>query len=88
MSLREKIKIAITAENKTGGAFNKFKKDVNATNNLVKNLRNQLIAAFGVRELVRAGDTFINIQNRMNALTGSAEETAQAMAHMNRIANQ
>ncbi len=88
MSLREKIKIAITAENKTGGAFNKFKKDVNSTNNAIRNLRNQLIAAFGVREIIRAGDTFINIQNRMNALTGSAEETAQAMAHMNRIANQ
>jgi tape measure domain-containing protein len=88
MSLREKIKIAITAENKTGGAFNKFKKDVNATNNAIKNLRNQLIAAFGVREIIRAGDAFINIQNRMNALTGSAEETAKAMAHMNRIANE
>ena len=88
MSLREKIKIAITAENKTGSAFNKFKKDVNSTNNAIRNLRNQLIAAFGVREIIRAGDTFINIQNRMNALTGSAEETAQAMAHMNRIANQ
>jgi len=88
MSLREKIKIAITAENKTGGAFNKFKKDVNATNNAIKNLRNQLIAAFGVREIVRAGDAFVNIQNRMMALTGSAEETAKAMAHIKRIANE
>jgi len=88
MSLREKIKIALTAENKTGGAFNKFKKDVNATNNAIKNLRNQLIAAFGVREIVRAGDAFVNIQNRMMALTGSAEETAKAMAHIKRIANE
>ena len=88
MSLREKIKIAITAENKTGGAFNKFKKDVNTTNNAIKNLRNQLIAAFGVREIVRAGDAFVNIQNRMMALTGSAEETAKAMAHIKRIANE
>ena len=88
MSLREKIKIALTAENKTGGAFNKFKKDVNATNNAIKNLRNQLITAFGVREIVRAGDAFVNIQNRMMALTGSAEETAKAMAHIKRIANE
>ena len=88
MSLREKIQIALTAENKTGGAFKQFKKDVNATNNAIKNLRNQLIAAFGVREIVRAGDAFVNIQNRMMALTGSAEETAKAMAHIKRIANE
>jgi len=82
------IKIRLLGENRTGAAFNKFKKDVDSTQSAIKNLRNQIIAAFGVRELVRAGDTFVNLQNRMGALTGTAEGTANAMAHMKRIANE
>jgi len=82
------IKIRLLGENRTGAAFNKFKRDVDSTQNSIRNLRNQLVAAFGVRELVRAGDTFVNLQNRMGALTGSAEGTANAMAHMKRIANE
>jgi tape measure domain-containing protein len=82
------IKIRLLGENRTGAAFNKFKRDVNSTQDSIRNLRNQIIAAFGVRELVRAGDTFVNLQNRMGALTGSAEGTANAMAHMKRIANE
>ena len=80
------IKVRITGENKTGAAFRKFKGDIDSTQNAVRSLRNQLIAAFGVRELVQAGDTFVNLQNRMGALTGTAEGTAEAMAHMKRIA--
>jgi tape measure domain-containing protein len=82
------IKIRLLGENRTGAAFNKFKRDVNSTQDSIRNLRNTLVAAFGVRELVRAGDTFVNLQNRMGALTGSAEGTANAMAHMKRIANE
>ena len=80
------IKVRITGENKTGAAFRKFKGDIDSTQNAVRSLRNQLIAAFGVRELVQAGDTFVNLQNRMGALTGSVEGSAEAMAHMKRIA--
>ena len=80
------IKVRITGENKTGAAFKKFKGDIDSTQNAVRSLRNQIIAAFGVRELVQAGDTFVNLQNRMGALTGTAEGTAEAMAHMKRIA--
>ena len=80
------IKVRILGENKTGAAFRKFKGDIDSTQNAVRSLRNQIIAAFGVRELVQAGDTFVNLQNRMGALTGTAEGTAEAMAHMKRIA--
>ena len=80
------VRVRILGENKTGAAFNKFKKDINSTQSAIANLRNQIIAAFGVRELVRAGDTFVNLQNRMGALTGSVEGSAEAMAHMKRIA--
>ena len=80
------VRVRILGENKTGAAFNKFKKDINSTQSALASLRNQIIAAFGVRELVRAGDTFVNLQNRMGALTGTAEGTANAMAHMKRIA--
>ena len=75
------IKVRILGENKTGAAFRKFKGDIDSTQNAVRSLRNQIIAAFGVRELVQAGDTFVNLQNRMGALTGTAEGTAEAMAH-------
>ena len=85
---RQDIKVRITGENKTGAAFKKFKGDVDSTKNAIASLRNQIIAAFGVREIIRAGDTFVNVQNRMMALSGSAEKTADAMAHMKRIANE
>ena len=80
------IRVRLLGENKTGAAFKKFRQDVDSTQNSIRNLRNTLIAAFSVRELVQAGDTFVNIQNRMGALTGSTQGTADAMAHMKRIA--
>jgi len=79
-------KIRLTARNETGSAFNKFKRDIDSTQDSIRSLRNQIIAAFSARELIQAGDTFVNLQNRMGALTGTAEGTAQAMAHMKRIA--
>nr|BAR29258.1 tail length tape measure protein [uncultured Mediterranean phage uvMED]BAR29321.1 tail length tape measure protein [uncultured Mediterranean phage uvMED]BAR29409.1 tail length tape measure protein [uncultured Mediterranean phage uvMED] len=85
---RQDIKVRILGENKTGAAFKKFRGDVDSTKSAIASLRNQIIAAFGVREIIRAGDTFVNVQNRMMALSGSAEKTAGAMAHMKRIANE
>jgi tape measure domain-containing protein len=80
------IKVRLLGENKTGAAFNKFKKDVEGTQSSLKNLRNTLITAFSVREITQAADQFVNIQNRMGALTGSVEGTAKAMSEMKRIA--
>jgi hypothetical protein len=46
------IKIRLLGENRTGAAFNKFKRDVNSTQDSIRNLRNTLVAAFGVTEWV------------------------------------
>tara|TARA_R100001163_G_scaffold9379_3_gene8992 strand:+ start:2558 stop:4234 length:1677 start_codon:yes stop_codon:yes gene_type:complete len=73
-------------DNRTSKMFNQFRKDTRSSSHAINNLRNQIIAAFSVRELVTAGDTFVNLQNRMGALTGNATDTADAMAHMKRIA--
>tara|TARA_B100000963_G_scaffold216298_1_gene188650 strand:- start:7059 stop:8747 length:1689 start_codon:yes stop_codon:yes gene_type:complete len=75
-------------DNRTSKMFNQFRKDARSSSHAINNLRNQIIAAFSVRELVRAGDSFVNIQNRMQALTGSTEQTADAMANIKRIANE
>ncbi len=83
---RSDVKVRITGENKSGAAFKKFRGDINSTKNAISSLRNQFIAAFGVRELIRAGDTFVNLQNRMGALTNSVDGSAKALAHMKRIA--
>ena len=80
------IRVRLLGENKTGAAFRKFRQDVDSTQSSIRNLRNTLIAAFSIRELVQAGDTFVNLQNRMGTLTGTAEGSAEAMAHMKRIA--
>ena len=82
-----KYQIDLLANNKSAAALNKFKKDVNGVNNVVRNLGQTLIAAFSVREIVNAANVMIGVENRMNALTGSAEKTAQAMNHMRRIAS-
>tara|TARA_R100000655_G_scaffold107760_1_gene158662 strand:+ start:97 stop:1782 length:1686 start_codon:yes stop_codon:yes gene_type:complete len=75
-------------DNRTSKMFNQFRKDTRSSSHAINNLRNQIVAAFSVRELVRAGDSFVNIQNRMQALTGSTEQTASAMANIKRIANE
>lgn len=80
------IRVRIVGENKTGQAFRKFKQDVDKTQNSLKALRNTIITAFSVREIVQASDAFVSLQNRMGALTGSVEGSAIAMAHMKRIA--
>jgi len=85
---RSDIHIRMFGDNRTSKMFNQFRKDARSSSHAINNLRNQIIAAFSVRELVRAGDSFVNIQNRMQALTGSTEQTADAMANIKRIANE
>ncbi len=67
-------------------AVNSFKRNINSTNQALASLRNTIVTAFGVREIVNAANVMIGVENRMNALTGSAAETAKAMDHMRRIA--
>ena len=85
---RSDIHIRMFGDNRTSKMFNQFRKDARSSSHAINNLRNQIVAAFSVRELVRAGDSFVNIQNRMQALTGSTEQTADAMANIKRIANE
>jgi len=85
---RSDIHIRMFGDNRTSKMFNQFRKDTRSSSHAINNLRNQIVAAFSVRELVRAGDSFVNIQNRMQALTGSTEQTASAMANIKRIANE
>ena len=72
---------------KSAKAVNSFKKNINSTNQALASLRNTIVAAFSVREIVNAANVMIGVENRMNALTGSAEKTAIAMDHMRRIAS-
>jgi tape measure domain-containing protein len=71
---------------KSAKAVNSFKRNINSTNQALASLRNTIVTAFGVREIVNAANVMIGVENRMNALTGSAAETAKAMDHMRRIA--
>ena len=88
MALPKGMKYVITmfADNKATASLNRFKRDIGGVNNAAAQLRNTLAAAFSVRELVDAANVMIGVKNRMDAFTGSAEETAKAMAHMKRIA--
>ncbi len=88
MSKFSDLHIRMFGDNRTSKMFNQFRKDARSSSHAINNLRNQIVAAFSVRELVRAGDSFVNIQNRMQALTGSTEQTADAMANIKRIANE
>jgi tape measure domain-containing protein len=81
-----KYQIDLLANNKSAAALNKFKRDIGGVNSVVSQLGQTLAAAFSVRELVEAANVMIGVKNRMDAFTGSAEETAMAMDHMRRIA--
>lgn len=83
---KQDIRFSIIGDDKSKGAINKFQKNIDKTNNTLKNLRNTIVAAFSVREIVNAANVMIGVENRMNALTGSAEKTGIAMDHMRRIA--
>ena len=88
MALPKGLKYVITmfADNKATASLNRFKRDIGGVNGAAAQLRNTLAAAFSARELVEAANVMIGVKNRMDAFTGSAEETASAMAHMKRIA--
>ena len=81
------IHFSIIGNDKSAKAINSFKKNVGGTSQALAQLRNTIIAAFSVREIVHAANVMIGVENRMNALTGSAEKTAIAMNHMRRIAS-
>jgi tape measure domain-containing protein len=83
---KQAFRIELLASNKSAAALNRFKKDIGGVNNVVSQLGQTLAAAFSVRELVEAANVMIGVKNRMDAFTGSAEETAAAMNHMKRIA--
>ena len=81
------IHFSIIGNDQSAKAINSFKKNVGGTSQALAQLRNTIIAAFSVREIVHAANVMIGVENRMNALTGSAEKTAIAMNHMRRIAS-
>jgi tape measure domain-containing protein len=81
------IHFSIIGNDQSAKAIGSFKKNIGGTSQMLSQLRNQIVAAFGVREIVNAANVMIGVENRMNALTGSAEKTAIAMNHMRRIAS-
>ena len=81
-----KYQIDLLANNKSGAALKKFKGDINSVHNQVTRLGATIVAAFGTREIVQAANVMVGVENRMNALTGSATATAHAMDSMKRIA--
>ena len=81
-----KYQIDLLANNKSGAALKKFKGDINSVHNQVTRLGATIAAAFGTREIIQAANVMVGVENRMNALTGSATETAHAMDSMKRIA--
>ena len=80
------IHFNIFGNDKSKKAFNSFSKSTKQANDSLKTLRNTIIGAFSVREIVQAGNVMIGVRNRMQAFTGSVEETSKAMDHMKRIA--
>ena len=80
------IHFNIFGNDKSKKAFNSFNKSTKQANDSLKTLRNTIIGAFSIREIVQAGNVMIGVRNRMQAFTGSVEETSKAMDHMKRIA--
>jgi|TARA_B100000073_G_C23741619_1_gene573885 tape measure domain-containing protein len=74
--------IVLETNLKSNNAFKNVNKNVDQINNKLKTLRNTLVAAFGIRELVRASDQFTNLNNKLAALTGSTELAAQGFNHV------
>ena len=81
-----KYQIDLLANNKSAAALKKFKGDISGVQSQVARLGATIAAAFGTREIVQAANVMIGVENRMNALTGSATATATAMDSMKRIA--
>ena len=81
------IHFSIIGNDQSAKAINNFKKNVKGTGAALSGLRNAIMAAFSTREIIEAANVMIGVENRMNALTGSAEKTAIAMNHMRTIAS-
>ena len=84
---KNNLLFTISGNDQSAKAVNSFKKNVGGANQVVSQLRNTILAAFGTREIVEAANVMIGVENRMNALTGSATETGIAMDNMRRIAS-
>jgi len=84
---KNNLLFTIAGDDKSAKAINSFKKNVGSANSVVSQLRNTILAAFSAREIIEAANVMIGVENRMNALTGSASETAIAMNNMRRIAS-
>ena len=79
--------VTIHGNDKSKKAFDSFKRSTDQANKQIKRFAGLVAGAFSVREIVEAANVMIGVENRMNALTGSAAETANAMNHMRRIAS-
>ena len=84
---KQDIHFSIIGNDKSKNAVNGFKKNIGGANQALASLRNAIVAAFSTREIIEAANVMIGVENRMNALTGSAEKTAIAMNHMRTIAS-
>ena len=84
---KSSLYVTIFGNDKSKKAFDSFNRSTNQANQQIKRLAGAVAAAFSVREVVEAANVMIGVENRMNALTGSATETASAMNHMRRIAS-
>tara|TARA_R110001592_G_scaffold91493_1_gene267735 strand:+ start:2387 stop:4315 length:1929 start_codon:yes stop_codon:yes gene_type:complete len=84
---KQDIHFSIIGNDKSKNAVNNFKKNIGGANQALASLRNAIVAAFSTREIIEAANVMIGVENRMNALTGSAEKTAIAMNHMRTIAS-
>tara|TARA_R110000822_G_scaffold120851_2_gene254469 strand:+ start:334 stop:2262 length:1929 start_codon:yes stop_codon:yes gene_type:complete len=84
---KQDIHFSIIGNDKSKNAVNNFKKNIGGANQALASLRNAIVAAFSAREIIEAANVMIGVENRMNALTGSAEKTAIAMNHMRTIAS-
>jgi tape measure domain-containing protein len=84
---KNNLLFTISGNDQSAKAVNSFKKNVGGANQVVAQLRNTILAAFSAREIIEAANVMIGVENRMNALTGSATETGIAMDNMRRIAS-
>lgn len=67
-------------------AMESFKRNLMSANSIGAQLRNTLIAAFSVREVIQASDAYLNLRNRLTALYGSAELAEEGLRNVHRIA--
>ena len=76
----------ITAVDESRRAMEGFKRNLMSANSVGAQLRNTLIAAFSVREVIQASDAYLNLRNRLTALYGSAQLAEEGLRNVHRIA--